>query len=77
MGGQRVEARGATRTNKTLAQLDPAITISPALLECRCNHQLFAACLRVTIALCGILINALVSALQAAAPLLHRGDAVT
>lgn len=32
------------RTNKTLAQLDPAITISPALLECRCNYQLLGVC---------------------------------
>lgn len=33
------------RTNKTLAQLDPAITISPALLECRCNYQLLGVCM--------------------------------
>lgn len=32
------------RTNKTLAQFDPAITIRPALSECRCNYQLLGAC---------------------------------
>lgn len=42
------------RTNKTLAQLDPAITISPTLLECRCNHQLLGVCLCVTTSACAI-----------------------
>lgn len=42
------------RTNKTLAQLDPAITISPTLLECRCNHQLLRVCLCVTTSACAI-----------------------
>lgn len=37
------------RTDKTAAQLDPAITISPALSERRRNHQLFAACLHVAV----------------------------
>lgn len=53
-----MEEHGVMRTNKTLEQLDPAITISPVLLECRCNYQLlrvracvsklFACTIRIT-----------------------------
>lgn len=42
------------RTNKTLAQLDPAITISPALLECGCNYQLLGERLSVRNLACAI-----------------------